>query len=168
MDTAVTRDLTTLGLVSDGPAVRGPVVSFTVVGSPVPAGSKSVGHRRDGTPFLRPAPNGSQHRDWRLRVADAASEAMDGRPLLDGPLVLEVAVFRPRPKGHYRRDGSLSAEGERCPYPATRPDLTKLVRGIEDAILGVVFREDSQVVVQRNAKLWGEPARAVVTVARKR
>lgn len=138
-------------------------LTFTVFGVPAPAGSKKG--------FYNPKANrviitddSKRSRPWKAQVSDAAAGAMGERGLLDGALLLEVAFFRPRPKGHYKASGGLSAVGRRQPYPVSKPDLTKLVRALEDALRSIVWRDDALVVVQRTMKVWGEPARATVTV----
>jgi Holliday junction resolvase RusA-like endonuclease len=86
---------------------------------------------------------------------------MNGDGLLDGPLALAVTFHVPRPKGHYGKRGLRPTAQV---YPTTRPDVTKLLRAVEDACTGVVWRDDAQVVRQVAAKVYGEPARAEVEV----
>ncbi len=90
---------------------------------------------------------------------------MDGRALFDGPLDLSVRFFRPRPSGHFNAKRELNAQGRRMPYPTTKPDTTKLLRAVEDALIGVVLRDDAQIVGQVACKLYGEPARCEITVS---
>jgi Holliday junction resolvase RusA-like endonuclease len=63
----------------------------------------------------------------------------------------------PRPKCHYRT-GKRSAElKDNAPaYHAGRPDATKLTRAVEDALTGIVWRDDSQVAEQHVIKRYGE------------
>lgn len=89
---------------------------------------------------------------------------MNGAGLLDGPLVLVVQFYVPRPKSHYGARGLRPSAPD---YPAVRPDVTKLLRAVEDACTGVVWRDDAQVVEQHAGKSYGEPARAYVTVGTK-
>ena len=42
--------------------------------------------------------------------------------------------------------------------------MTKLVRAVEDALTGLVWRDDAQVVVQTVRKRYGHPERAEVLV----
>ena len=109
--------------------------------------------------FVRDSAKGS--RPWKTRVAQAAGEAMNGDGLLDGPLLLTVQFIVPRPKGHY---GVRGLRPSAPAYPTVRPDVTKLVRAVEDALTGIVWRDDSQVVSQHAAKVYGEPARCEVQV----
>lgn len=134
-------------------------MTFTVYGVAAPAGSKSVGYRKGGRAFVYDASRRSA--PWKRQVAAAAGEAMQGEPLLEGGLMLIVTFHVPRPKGHY---GARGLKPSAPPHPITRPDVTKLLRGLEDACTGVVWRDDAQVVNQTARKLYGEPARADVQV----
>ncbi|MGH9932948.1 MAG: RusA family crossover junction endodeoxyribonuclease [Pyrinomonadaceae bacterium] len=147
-------------------------INFTVLGDAKPAGSKRAFalKRRDGSPVLRP--NGTQvvtvvdanpnSKPWKQEVARAAREAYCG-DLLDGPLRLHLKFFRPRPKGHFTTTG-LSKAGRESIAPTTKPDVLKLARAVEDSLTGVIWRDDSQVVVELLTKEWGEPARVEVVV----
>jgi Holliday junction resolvase RusA-like endonuclease len=137
-------------------------VAFTVFGAAEPTGSKLPGRRKDGKLFVRDDnPNAAE---WKRRVAGEAGKAMGGRELLAGPLRMRLTFVVVRPGGHFTSKGALSAEGRRRPYPDKRPDLTKLIRGVEDAMTSVVWRDDEQVVQQEASKVYGEPARCEVEV----
>ena len=89
-------------------------LSFTVYGKAMPAGSKRgfmVGGKvriTDANPKSRP---------WKNQVAQVAGEAMEGRELFDGPLLVTMRFYSTRPKSHYKATGGLSAKGRRTPYP---------------------------------------------------
>jgi Holliday junction resolvase RusA-like endonuclease len=134
---------------------------FTVYGTAMPAGSKRA-FAKGGKAWVTDA--NPKSAPWKNQVAQVAGGAMAGRSLMDGPLKARFTFFRARPKGHFKRDGSLSAQGHRKPYPDVKPDLTKLVRCAEDALKGVVWRDDQQVVAHKTWKLYGEPERVVITV----
>lgn len=135
-------------------------VSFVVYGVAQPAGSKKG--------FYIPKLNrvvitddAKKSRPWKAQVSDAAAQAMQGMRLLEGPLVVELTIYLPRPKGHFGMRGLLP----RAPrYPAVKPDATKLLRCFEDALSGLVYRDDAQIVTQVVRKRYGEPARCEVTL----
>lgn len=140
-------------------------VSFIVYGQAAPAGSKTPGVTKSGRRFVRDAnPNAA---DWKRQVRQAAGEAMDGRnALLDGPLVLTAWFYQPRPRNHYgsgRNSHKVKASAPQ--FPITAPDTTKLVRAIEDAMQGIVYRNDAQIVRQSAGKHYGEPARVEIRVS---
>lgn len=134
-------------------------LAFTVYGQAQPAGSKTAGRSKSGRMFVRDSAKGS--RPWKTQVAQAAGEAMNGTGLLDGALELSVIFTVPRPKGHYGVRGLRPSAPE---HPTVRPDVTKLLRAVEDACTGIVWRDDAQIVAQHAVKRYGEPASAQIKV----
>jgi Holliday junction resolvase RusA-like endonuclease len=139
------------------------VIAFTVIGEAAPAGSKrAFRNPHSGRIMVTDASKGSK--PWKARVAATAVEHFEGE-LLDGPLVLELSFFRPRPKTHYGSGRNSAVVKPSAPsYPATRPDVLKLARGVEDALTGVVWRDDAQIVDEVLRKRYGSPARCEVTI----
>jgi Holliday junction resolvase RusA-like endonuclease len=143
-------------------------VSFRVVGKPQPAGSKRAFATPGGRISVVDA--NAKSKPWQAVVADAALEAMIGEDgvvaeVMQGPLGLSVVFTVARPKGHYgsgRNAGVLKASAPA--HPAVKPDATKLLRGLEDAMSGVVWRDDAQVVEQAVVKRYGHPEGAQVMV----
>lgn len=77
--------------------------------------------------------------DWRRDVRAALLDD-DGQPKarFDGPVHLELEFVRPRPK---------SAPKRREPTADKKPDLSKLLRAVEDAVTSAgIWRDDAQVV----------------------
>jgi Holliday junction resolvase RusA-like endonuclease len=134
-------------------------VSFTVHGVAASAGSKTLGYNSAGKAFVRESSRKAA--PWKRAVAEAAGEAMDGAELLEGALWLGVVFSLPRPKGHYGAKGLRPSAPE---YPTVRPDATKLLRAVEDALTGVVWRDDAQVVEQHVCKVYGGAAECAVKV----
>jgi Holliday junction resolvase RusA-like endonuclease len=136
------------------------VIEVVVYGTPAPAGSKTVGFAKGGRHFVRDS-SGKRGSDWRRNVAQAAGIAMQNRALLDGPLVLEVVFTIPRPKSHY---GARGIRPSAPTHPTVAPDTTKLLRAIEDAMEGIVYRNDAQIITQTARKVYGEPASARILI----
>jgi crossover junction endodeoxyribonuclease RusA len=108
-------------------------ITFDVIGRPSPQGSKkSIGNNRfvESSKFL-PA--------WRKAVRVAAEEAVTASmwARVSGPVELEVMFYLDRPS---------SISKTKRPQPTVAPDLDKLVRGVGDALTGVVYDDDSQVI----------------------
>lgn len=129
--------------------------TFTVRGQARSAGSKRpFVNRKTGKVILVPAD--AKAKPWMAQVAEACAQAMKGDPPIQGAVALWVTQYVKRPAGHYKHNGSLSAEGRRHPYPDTSgPDLTKAVRAIEDAMHRIAYDNDRRVVEQHNSRLWG-------------
>jgi Holliday junction resolvase RusA-like endonuclease len=84
-----------------------------------------------------------------------------------GPLHVGVTFSMPRPKGHYgsgRNADKVKASAP--PYPVGRPDLDNLVKAVLDALRGIAWGDDTQVVSLRARKTWAEPSPGAVIVVR--
>lgn len=135
-------------------------VSFTVIGVAQPAGSKQA-FLHQHTKRIVVTDDARRSRPWKQEVAAVARHAMLEREPFTGPLALELDVTIARPRGHYGKRGILPSAPV---YPTVRPDLLKLARAVEDALTGIVYRDDALIVVERMRKGYGEPARIDVTV----
>lgn len=130
------------------------LVVVEVRGLPKPAGSKRVflvGKGEARRPVV--TDDCRTGRDWRASVQDAIARAHPADPL-EGPLDVCFYFVVPRPRGHFRADGS-TLRPSAAPYPTARPDVTKLVRAVEDAATGLLWRDDSQLVTQVATKRYG-------------
>jgi Holliday junction resolvase RusA-like endonuclease len=146
-----------------------PTLTFTVYGNPQPRGSKTAGFSK-GRTFMRDSNPKSY--PWMRDVAQAAGIAMrnaDGFPvayeLMRGALRVDVDFYLPRPKGHFgsgKNAGNVKASAPS--RPITKPDKGKLERGTLDALEGVVYANDAQVVEGDSRKFYGEPARCEIRI----
>ena len=72
---------------------------------------------------------------------------MRGKAPLDGSLALSVRIYRDMPKSlSKKRRAAAEAELLR---PITKPDLDNYVKGIKDALKGICWNDDSQVVAYK-------------------
>jgi crossover junction endodeoxyribonuclease RusA len=138
-----------------------PLRAFELVvpGTPEPGGSKRhVGNGRivDANPKVN---------QWRQLVGYHALHQRNNRPLLEGPLQLTVRFYLARPKNHYGTGRNIAKIRPSAPaYPTTRPDTTKLIRAVEDAMTGVLYHDDAQIVRQSAIRLYGDPPRVEIQV----
>ena len=148
-----------------------------MLGHSVPAGSKDVGvaYRTDKTTGAKipivdgkgrirvyaKDSSGRRGEMWRAQVALAGQRTMDGRELFTGPLYVELTIVRPRPLGHFGRGRNAGKLLPSAPaYPGVMPDVLKLTRGTEDALTGVVWRDDSTNIALHIEKVSRCPRRA--------
>lgn len=122
---------------------------------PAPGGSKTAFpfRRKDGSLGARVTDAGKNNKPWRDSVSAAAVAAMRRGPSTN-PVRVKCLFFRPRPKGHYRQDGWIKMTAPR--FPTTRPDATKLWRAAEDALTGIVWVDDSQVIEQHIYQFYAD------------
>jgi crossover junction endodeoxyribonuclease RusA len=128
-------------------------IEFFVHGIPAPGGSKRAVTARNGKAYLIDACK--RNKPWRDSVAAAAVHAMRGRELLTGPISFRLRFSMPRPKNHYRTGKHTGQLKETAPtYHTSKPDATKLIRAAEDALKGIVWRDDAQVASQAAIKIY--------------
>lgn len=114
---------------------------FTVPGVAVPKGSRTIYRGRS-------VESSKRWPEWKKVVQVFALEERNKRGLRDrysGPVTLTVTFLLPKPQ---------RPPNERH---VTRPDLDKLVRGICDALTGILWVDDSQVGVIMAVKRYAEP-----------
>ena len=135
-------------------------ISFFVEGLPRPAGSKRAFAIKKGGVFtgrVAVADDNPKSKDWKCDVRNQARLAYPGAPV-DGPLKLLLVFTLPRPKNHFRSGKNANALRESAPmFPATRPDTTKLIRAVEDALTGILWKDDAQITAQVALKRYGTP-----------
>ena len=152
-------------------------ITFFVPGLPATAGSKTcMNHPVTNVKFYKDScKRGPQ---WRKDVQRCFRGAYKGAPL-EGPVSFNLIFRMPRPKTHYRsgKHSSNILKPNAPQYPISKPDTTKMVRALEDALTthkkrGVIlwsgaWLDDSQVVTQHNWKLYADeqhPVGAYVTI----
>lgn len=96
------------------------------------------------------------------QVVEAAQLMAFEMPGRDVPLAASCIFYRPRRKGHYGSGRNERVLKDSAPaFPIAPPDATKLWRGFEDALTGVVWPDDSRVVRQliqeEFVERWEEP-----------
>ena len=120
------------------------MISFSCDGTPVPQGSMKVinGHILHS--------QGSALAVWRSTVALSARFA--GAKPVEGAIGIEI-VFRVRRPKTVKRD-----------YPTVAPDLDKYIRGVLDALTGIAYLDDSQVIDIKAEKVYSDMAGADIKV----
>lgn len=140
---------------------------FWIPGTPKPAGSKSAFCLKKAGRYTGRAvvvdSSGKGGKEWRAAVADHATEEMRRQSLsvLEGPLSMGLTFHMGRPKSHYNKGGVKDTAPA---YHTIRPDCTKLVRAVEDAMAGIVYANDSQIVSQQASKIYSGESGCWVTI----
>jgi Holliday junction resolvase RusA-like endonuclease len=138
-------------------------VTFTVTGVAQPKGSMKA-FMVEGARFPTVTSDNPRAKHWQLligwharaahRVAEAARPSVE---IFDGPIRVTLVFLLPRPK----------ALGAKPAHHTKKPDIDKLTRTALDAMTGVLYRDDSQVVRLEVDKLYvapgGQPG-ALITV----
>lgn len=144
--------------------VEHPGLSFFVPGKPLTAGSKNAipGKGPGGRPLIVESGNRKAKAAWRDDVRQAAMHAKPATMSVpcwpNEPLEVHMTFVLARPSSQLR---SGRFAGQLHPWamarrPTTRPDALKLARAAEDALTGIVYADDSQIVDERLSKVYGD------------
>lgn len=84
--------------------------------------------------------------------------------LLEGPLCVTIKIYREIPKSFSKKKRREALSGELL--PVTRPDLKNYIAGIEDALTGIIYQDDSQIIRygKDTGKLYGDPPRIEIDI----
>ena len=123
-------------------------VKFEVIGIPAPQGSKAAFKAKSGAVVTKES-GGVKFAQWRNAVSEAAMREAERHGCLDGELTLEAVFSFPMPAS---RPKKVRDEG-RCPK-TTSPDLSKLVRAIEDAMQAAGLIRDDARIAFLSASKW--------------
>ena len=83
---------------------------------------------------------------WGSAVSHAAAKAWGTRSLIFGGVRLSLLFFFARPAGHYGTGRNARKLKPSAPKVcATKADLSKLERGVEDALSKIIYVDDRQI-----------------------
>lgn len=138
-------------------------IQFFVPGIARTAGSKIASKTKEGKPFVRPA--GKFTKAWMDTVRYFAYQHVNRMCLLQGAVKLSITFFIARPKGHYGTGRNADILKNSAPtYPISTPDLSKLTRAVEDALTGLIWKNDSCIVIHSINKVYGGPCGAKILI----
>lgn len=132
-------------------------IAFSVPGDPVPQPRPRITTRgKHGHAYV---PASHPIHAYRAAIA-AAAKAAGATPTDRAPLTLILDLVFVRPKSHYRKAG-VRDDAPRLP----RPDCSNVLKGVEDALNGVAWVDDSQVGKVIVEKSYGTEARTTVRIS---
>jgi Holliday junction resolvase RusA-like endonuclease len=127
--------------------------SFFVPGLAKPGGSKRGFHNRH-TGKIIILDDCKENKNWRSDVKSHFLKA-ECQNLGREPIILFLEFHFPRPKSHYGTGRNQDRLKPGAPvYHAQKPDTTKLVRAVEDALTGLGWHDDAQICAQHCEKSW--------------
>lgn len=138
-------------------------VRFVVPGNP--KALKRNEHRtvdkKDGSSFVVSyLPTKSRSEQSVIRLF--ASEAMDGMAPLKGPLDMRITAFMPIRQSWSKKKQRDALAG--IIMPTHTPDSSNILKNVEDAIQGVCYANDSQIVACHVWKHYSDTPRVVVEI----
>lgn len=132
-------------------------ISFFVAGVPKPSGSKRGFpiKRKSGKMGVAITDANPKAKEWKSIVALTArskATSIAFKMIEEGSLALDMVFVMPRPKSHYRSNGQIKDNAS--DRPNKRPDLLKLARSVEDALTGILYKDDAQIVQENLEKVY--------------
>lgn len=125
------------------------MIEFTVYGEPVAQGRPRAGKDYNGNLVMF---DPGKSKDYKRYVAMVASKVKPDQ-LIDAAISLTVKVFRPIPS-KYMTKPKLAQIEKGTLLPTSKPDLSNYIKGVEDAIEGIILKNDSQVVDYGKSGKW--------------
>lgn len=116
------------------------MIAFTIPGQPQGKGRPRVGRVGAQARMFTPAKTVA----YEGLIAHAAQSAMAGRPMLDGPVAVELELRCQVPASWSKKKQAQALAGELL--PTTKPDIDNVVKAVFDGCNGVLWRDDVQVV----------------------
>lgn len=132
------------------------VLRLMIQGKASPSGSKKafVNKYTGKAHVVDTAKNKDQWQAYVKLIATQEAQKLGLEPS-DGAFHLQVIFAFSRPKSHYKGGKLGGTHKETAPqYYTQKPDVTKLVRCLEDALKGVAWHDDSQVIATNASKCW--------------
>ena len=124
------------------------MIAFTVFGVPVPKGSKRAFVLPNSRRVAMVESSAKTLKPWLSDVRYQASLKMNGHDLLLGPVALHLDFSMPKPKSYPKRRQLFMTKA--------RGDADKIARAVLDALKGVLYRDDAQVVELLIRKEYGD------------
>lgn len=118
-------------------------ITITVPGPPRP----KMRHRLGRYGVYDPAENKRAQRLIGLIAAEKLSYAKV-KTIFTGPLYAALTFYLPKPKSKIRKNSTP------FPYPDGKPDIDNLEKLVYDALNGIIYVDDGQIVTALLNKRW--------------
>lgn len=114
-------------------------IYFVVPGAPYGKGRPRASSRGGFVRMYTPAPTIA----YEALIAAQATHARGDWPVLDTPISLRVIAHHPIPASWSKKKQQLALSGDCIPG---KPDLDNVAKAVLDALNGVIYLDDKQVV----------------------
>ena len=131
------------------------MINFTVPGTPVGKARPRV--TRSGRVYT---PESTAQAEQAIR--QAAQQAMHGLEPMEGPLVATLAFIMPIPTSWSKRHRDDALTGVMA--HTSRPDLDNLIKTVLDALNGIAYTDDKQIVRLGATKAYGTDPKILISI----
>jgi Holliday junction resolvase RusA-like endonuclease len=134
------------------------LLTFSLPGNPQGKGRARAFRRGNHIGHYTP----EDTRSYEGMIRDIAHREMNGRLPTTAPVRVTLTAVFDIPKSFSKKKRML-AMGNNI-KPAKKPDIDNIIKAFVDAMNGVVFKDDCQIVMGEYAKVYGPAPLVVVTV----
>jgi Holliday junction resolvase RusA-like endonuclease len=133
------------------------IIRFKIYGEPVAKGRPRFSFRGKFARAYTPAKTAAAENNLR-------AQALMYKPVnpLDTALFVGIKVFRSIPKSMSKKRIEAAEKGEI--RPVTKPDIDNYQKLVYDALNGIFWRDDSQIVDSRAAKFYSVTPRIEIEI----
>ena len=139
-------------------------VSFVVAGVAVGKGRSRHAKIRtkDGREFdMEYTPEKTRNFEQCVRLEYERQAGCEMYPK-DAALAMKVTVYKPIPKSMTKKDRARVCTGEL--RPGKKPDISNIIKSIEDGLNGVAYMDDNQIVDQHGISFYAETPCTLVEI----
>ena len=135
-------------------------LKFEIPGQPIGQGrpkfSTVCGHVRAYDP--------EKSRNYKAYTKLLATQAMKEQnfAMIDGPCSLEINAFFEVPKSKSKKFQQAALEGKEM--PTKKPDIDNVAKGVQDALNGLVYKDDCCIVELLVTKMYSDIPRTEIIV----
>ncbi|MFC4162002.1 RusA family crossover junction endodeoxyribonuclease [Chitinimonas lacunae] len=139
-------------------------IRFVIPGAPQGKGRPRASARRVGAKTVVRMYTPEKTVSYEGQIAAAAAQAMAGRQLLEGPVLLSLDICFPVPASWSKRKQAQALAGELA--PTKKPDIDNVAKAIADGVNGIVWVDDVQVCEIHARKRYGQTPGVIVVIER--
>lgn len=124
-------------------------VMFQVEGTPIGKGRPKFARRGNFVSTYTP----TKTRDYEELIRDAAKIAMGSTEPIETPVVACIYIIVPIPASYSKKRSAACLDGSE--RPCKKPDIDNIIKAYLDAMNGIVYKDDTQVVSLHATKVYG-------------
>jgi len=133
------------------------ITKFIIPGNPIAQARPRATRRGNKIMMYDP----KESREYKEFVALIAKQHAPKNPY-EGALQVAINIYRQIPKNTTKKNRALFLKGIK--RPVSKADTSNYVKGIEDALNGIIYKDDSQIVDLYASKFYSENPRVEVTI----
>jgi len=124
-------------------------ITFQVEATPIGKGRPKFARRGNFVSTYTP----TKTRDYEDLIREAAKQAMGSNEPLKTPVAAYIYITVPIPQSYPKKRFKACLEG--LERPCKKPDIDNILKAYLDAMNGIVYDDDTQVVSLHSTKVYG-------------